>query len=90
MALDFVCFWASRIPYSDVRIRILLSSRKLVRKTLIPTVLRLLFDFLSLKNDVNVVSKSNMQDGNKKLFFFWFIILLFEATFTSFFKDKKS
>jgi hypothetical protein len=34
---------------------------KLVRKTLIPTVLRLLFDFLSLKNDVNVASKSNKQ-----------------------------
>ncbi len=31
---------------------------KLVRKTLIPTVLLLLFDFLSLKNDVNVISKS--------------------------------
>ncbi len=42
---------------------------KLVRKILIPTVLWLLYDFLSLKNDVNVVSKSNMQDGNKKLFF---------------------
>jgi hypothetical protein len=27
---------------------------KIVRKTLIPTVLRLLLDFLSLKNDVNV------------------------------------
>ncbi len=40
---------------------ILLSSRKIVRKTLILTVLRLLFDFLSLKNDVNVPSKSNMQ-----------------------------
>ncbi len=34
---------------------------KIVRKTLIPTVSRLLFDFLSLKNDVNVPSKSNKQ-----------------------------
>jgi hypothetical protein len=34
---------------------------KIVRKTLIPTVLWLLFDFLSLKNDVNVPSKSNRQ-----------------------------
>ncbi len=34
---------------------------KIVRKTLIPTVLWLLFDFLSLKNDVNVLSKSNKQ-----------------------------
>jgi hypothetical protein len=28
---------------------------------LIPTVLLILFDFLSLKNDVNVPSKSNKQ-----------------------------
>jgi hypothetical protein len=36
---------------------------KIVRKTLIPTVLLLLFDFLSLKNDVNEASKST---GNKQ------------------------
>ncbi len=35
--------------------------QKIVRKTLIPTALRLLFDFLSSKNDVNVPSKSNKQ-----------------------------
>ncbi len=35
--------------------------KKIVRKTLIPTVFWLLFDFLSLKNDVNVHSKSNEQ-----------------------------
>jgi hypothetical protein len=29
---------------------------KIVRKTLLPTVLRLLFDFLSLNNDVNLSS----------------------------------
>jgi hypothetical protein len=34
---------------------------KIGRKTLIPTVLLLLFDFLSLKNDVNVHLKSNMK-----------------------------
>ncbi len=34
---------------------------KIVSKTLIPTVLWLLYDFLSLKNDVNVASKSNKQ-----------------------------
>ncbi len=33
---------------------------KIVRKALIPTVLRLLFDFLSLKNYVNVPSKSTV------------------------------
>jgi hypothetical protein len=32
---------------------------KIVRKTLIPTVLGLLYDFLSLKNYVKVASKSN-------------------------------
>jgi hypothetical protein len=42
---------------------------KIVRKTLIPTALLLLFDFLSLKNDVNVPPKSNM----KKNFFFIFV-----------------
>ncbi len=34
---------------------------KIVRKTSILTVLLLLFDFLSLKNDVNVPLKSNRQ-----------------------------
>jgi hypothetical protein len=33
----------------------------MVRKALIPTVLCLLYDFLSLKNCVNVASKSNKQ-----------------------------
>ncbi len=39
---------------------------KIVRKTLIPTVLWLLYDFLSFKNDVNVASKSNKQKNLKK------------------------
>jgi hypothetical protein len=34
---------------------------KVVRKALIPNVLLLLFDFLSLKNDVNVPSKGKKQ-----------------------------
>jgi hypothetical protein len=38
---------------------------KIVRKTLIPTVVCLLYELLSLKNDVNVASKSN----SKKLIF---------------------
>jgi hypothetical protein len=55
-----------------IRIRILLSSSKIVRKTLIPTVFLLLFDFLSLKNDVIVPSKSNKQKiFFSKLIFCW-------------------
>ncbi len=34
---------------------------KIVRKTLIPTVLFLLCDFLSVKNDVNIPSKSKRR-----------------------------
>jgi hypothetical protein len=44
---------------------------KIVRKTLIPTVLWLLLAFLSLKNDVNVRSKSNKQ---KNLFLNLFFV----------------
>ena len=44
---------------------------KLVSISLIPTVLWLLFDFLSLKNDVNVPSKSNEQKNFLLLFFCW-------------------
>ncbi len=39
---------------------------KIVRKTLIAPVLLLLYDFLSLKNDVNVVSKGNKQQTLEK------------------------
>jgi hypothetical protein len=39
---------------------------KIVRKTFIPTVLLLLYDFLSLKNDVNVPSKSKKQKNSEK------------------------
>jgi hypothetical protein len=38
---------------------------KIVRKTLIPTVLCLLMTFLYLENDVNVASKSNKQKQNR-------------------------
>jgi hypothetical protein len=48
----------------------LLSPFKNRKKTLIPTALWLLFDFLSLKNDVNVPvpSKSNKQKNFIKKF----------------------
>ncbi len=42
---------------------------KIVRKTLIFTAKWLLFDFLPLKNDVNVPLKSNQQNNFKKKFF---------------------
>jgi hypothetical protein len=55
-----------RVHQSDVwiRIRILLSPSKKVRKTLIPIALRLLFDFLSLK----MMYKYLQKVISKKLF----------------------
>ncbi len=48
------------------------SSKNIVRKTLIPAVLWLLLDFLSLKSDVDVPSKNNKQESFfKKLDFRW-------------------
>jgi hypothetical protein len=44
---------------------------KIVRKTWIHTVLSLLYDFLSLKNDVNVSSKSKKQKKFVKNNFLW-------------------
>jgi hypothetical protein len=44
---------------------------KIVRKTFISTVLLLLCDFLSLNNDVNVPSKSNIQKNFFLLVFCW-------------------
>ncbi len=44
---------------------------KIVRKNLISTVLWLHFDFLPLKNDVKVPSKSNMQKTFLKFVFWW-------------------
>jgi hypothetical protein len=46
----------------------ILSSSKNRKKALIPGVLRLLQGFLSLKNDVNVTSKSNKQRNLKQKF----------------------
>jgi hypothetical protein len=46
-------------PLVEVWIRILLSSCKKRKKTLDSYNFVTLFDFLSLKNDVNVPSKSN-------------------------------
>ncbi len=49
-------------------------TEKIVIKTLINTVLWLLFDFLSLKNDVKVPSKSTMQKNFwKKIVFCWYL-----------------
>jgi hypothetical protein len=56
------CFWASRI-----RIRILLSSCKNSRKNLDSYHFVTLFDFLSLKNYVNVPLKSNKQKNCVKI-----------------------
>jgi hypothetical protein len=42
---------------------------KIVRKILNPTVLRLLLEFLSLKNNINVPSKSNKQKTLKNIVF---------------------
>jgi hypothetical protein len=39
------------------------------QKYLIPTLLGLLYDFLTLKNDVNIASKSYKQKTLKKFFF---------------------
>ncbi len=66
-------FWASwiRIRLSEVRIRLgsFYRQAKIVRITLIPTVLWLLYDFLSSKNDVNVPSKSNKQKSFEQILF---------------------
>ncbi len=51
---------------------------KIVRKPLIPTVLLLFHDFLSLKKDVNVPSKSNKQ----KNFFLISFLLAFSRSMT--------
>ncbi len=53
------CSGSGSTYFCASRIRIFLESSKNSKKTLIPTVLRLLLDFLSLKNDVNVPSKKN-------------------------------
>ncbi len=50
-----------RVCFCAFRIRILLSSNKILWKTLIPTVLWLFYLYKSLKKDVNVPSKSNKQ-----------------------------
>jgi hypothetical protein len=58
------CFWASRIRIRIllwIRIRILLSSCKNSKKNLDSSYFVTLFEFLSLKNDVNVASKSHKQ-----------------------------
>jgi|688.fasta_scaffold2182613_1 hypothetical protein len=41
------------------------------KKTLISSVLRLLYDCLSLKNDLNVTSKKKKKKLEKKIIFCW-------------------
>jgi hypothetical protein len=60
-------------PLVRIRIRILLSSGKNSKKNLDPYCFVTSNDFLSLKNDVNVASKSKKQ---KK----WFLVAIFKAT----------
>ncbi len=62
-------------------LRILPSSSKLCKKNLISTVLRLLSDFLSLKNDANLPSKINKR---KNIFKKIFLVGLLKIT------DEKS
>jgi hypothetical protein len=64
-------FWASwiRIRIRNLFVRIRIRKSKRCKKTLISTVLRLLYDFLSLKNDVNVPSKRNKRKRKKITFF---------------------
>jgi hypothetical protein len=55
---------------SKVRLRIF-PSRKNSKKNLVSTVLWLISDFFTLKNDVNVPSKSNSKTIFKKIIFCW-------------------
>jgi hypothetical protein len=68
------CFWASRIW-----IRILLSSCKNSKKNHDSYYFVTLFDFLSLKNVVNVASKSNKQKNCVKKQFFTGILKVNDA-----------
>ncbi len=56
-----ICFWAS-----GIHIRILLSSSKNSRINIDSYRFVTLYDFLSLKNDVNVPSKSNKHKNSEK------------------------
>ncbi len=67
-----VCFWppgSVSHRYGSDSAESFDHQAKMVRKTFIFTVLRLLCDFLSLKNDVNVPSKSYKQKNLKKILF---------------------
>ncbi len=55
------CFWAQDSQRYGSGSGSFYHQAKILRKTLILTVMLLLFDFLSLKNDVNVPSKSKKQ-----------------------------
>ncbi len=58
-------------PDPDPLVRGMDPEANIVIKPLISTVLRLLFDFLSLKNYVKVPAKSNMQENFFKIRFCW-------------------
>jgi hypothetical protein len=64
-----ICFWASliRVPSQRYRSGSFYHQETIVRKTVIPTVLLLLYFFISLKNNVNVPSKSNKQKSLEKI-----------------------
>ncbi len=64
----FLFSWI-RIRYSEKRIRILCNQGKIIRKTLIPNFLWLLW-LLSLKNDVDEPSKRKKQKNIRKKQFF--------------------
>ncbi len=68
--LGSVCFWTLRIRIIICTDRDPSIIKKIGRKTLISTVLWLLYGLFSLKNDVIVPSKSSKQ---KNLFFYFFV-----------------
>ncbi len=78
----FTCFWASRIQIHQsevwIRIRILLSSCKNSKKTLDSFYFVTLFDFSSLKNHVNALSKSNSRKNCVKNQFFAGILKVYD------------
>jgi hypothetical protein len=88
-----VCFWGLLDP--DPLVRGPDHQAKIVSKTLIPTVLWLLYDFLFQKNDVNVpsknvisrsflkqlknVKKSSFKDVLSPLYLKWSVIFTHES-----------
>ncbi len=70
-------FWGPtwiRIRHYFVRIRILPSTSKKVRKTLISTILWLLVDFLSMKTEVYLQKVIRKKTSKTKLIFRWHLV----------------